>query len=83
MPVDFLLAQGRRRSPAGLLNQRTAQLLLTKAISKALADAGIALDPLLLAVADRNIGWLPVPPSASEGRFYPRSVVLTVAAIRR
>jgi DNA-binding LacI/PurR family transcriptional regulator len=54
MPVDFLLAQGHKRIAyiAGPLNQRTAQLRL-QGYQQALANAGIDLDPLLLAEGDR------------------------------
>ena len=54
MPVDFLLAQGHKRIAyiAGPLNQRTAQLRL-QGYQQALENAGIALDPLLLAEGDR------------------------------
>jgi len=54
MPVDFLLAQGHTRIAyiAGPLNQRTSQLRL-QGYQRALADAGIPLDPLLLAEGDR------------------------------
>jgi DNA-binding LacI/PurR family transcriptional regulator len=54
MPVDFLLAQGHKRIAyiAGPLHQRTSQLRL-QGYQQALANAGLALDPLLLAEGDR------------------------------
>ena len=54
LPVEYLLAQGHKRIAyiAGPLNQRTAQLRL-QGYQAALATAGIAFDPLLVAEGDR------------------------------
>lgn len=55
LPVEYLLAQGHKRIAyiSGPLNQLTAQQRL-QGYQQALSDAGIALDPLLLAEGDRQ-----------------------------